>query len=82
MKHNIAIVGATGAVGRKMLETLVLRKFPFKKIILLASKKSDGKIINFNGFEYTVKSLDNFNFQDADIAFSLQDQKSRKFMHL
>ena len=69
MKHNIAIVGATGAVGRKMLETLVLRKFPFKKIILLASKKSDGKIINFNGCEYTVKSLDNFNFQDADIAF-------------
>lgn len=69
MKHNIAIVGATGAVGRKMLETLVLREFPFKKIILLASKKSDGKIINFNGCEYTVKSLDNFNFQDADIAF-------------
>ena len=69
MKHNIAIVGATGAVGRKMLETLVLREFPFKKIILLASKKSDGKIINFNGCEYTVISLDNFNFQDADIAF-------------
>ena len=69
MKSNIAIVGATGAVGIKMIETLVQRKFPFEKITLLASKKSEGKIIKFNGCEHVVKSLESYNFQDSDIAF-------------
>jgi len=39
MSYNISIVGATGAVGKKMLETLFNRNFPFNKITLLASKK-------------------------------------------
>ncbi|MBF97306.1 MAG: Aspartate-semialdehyde dehydrogenase 2 [Alphaproteobacteria bacterium MarineAlpha9_Bin4] len=69
MKYNVAIVGATGAVGRKMLETLYLRKFPFQKITLLASKKSEGNIISFEGNNHEVKALENFDFQDTNIAF-------------
>ena len=69
MKNNIAIVGATGAVGRKMLETLHLRKFPYGKLTLLASKKSENKIIKLNGIELTVKNLENYNFKETDIAF-------------
>ena len=69
MKNNIAIIGATGAVGRKILETLHLRKFPFKNITLLASKKSEGTKISFNGNEYLVKDLEGFDFQDIKIAF-------------
>ncbi len=69
MKNNIAIIGATGAVGRKILETLHLRKFPFKNITLLASKKSEGTKISFNGNEYVVKDLESFDFQNIKIAF-------------
>ena len=69
MKNNIAIVGATGAVGRKMLETLHLRKFPYEKLTFLASKKSENTIIKLNGIELTVKNLENYNFKETDIAF-------------
>ena len=69
MKYNLAIVGATGAVGRKMLETIYKRRFPFNKISLLASKKSVGKKIVLNGDEYEVQSLEDFDFKDTQIAF-------------
>ncbi len=69
MSYNISIVGATGAVGRKLLETLYKRNFPFSKITLLASKKSEGKKIKFNEDEYEVKSLDSYDFKNSDIAF-------------
>ena len=45
MTYNLAIVGATGAVGKKMIETLVSRNFPYSNIDLLASSKSAGKVI-------------------------------------
>ena len=48
MTYNIAIIGATGAVGHKLLSTILNRKFPTNEIYLLASKKSAGKIINHN----------------------------------
>ena len=44
---NLAIVGSTGLVGKKMLEILQERKFPIKKIIPIASKKSEGSSIEF-----------------------------------
>ena len=69
MKNNIAIVGATGAVGRKMLETLYIRNFPFSNITLLASKNSDGTKISLNGDTHTVKDLEGFDFKDTKIAF-------------
>ena len=43
MSYNISIVGATGAVGRQLLESLYKRNFPFENLTLLASKKSEGK---------------------------------------
>ena len=69
MSYNISIVGATGAVGRKLLETLYKRNFPFSNIILLASKKSEGKKVKFNEDEYEVKNLENYDFKNSDIAF-------------
>ena len=69
MSYNISIVGATGAVGRKLLETLYKRNFPFSKITLLASKKSEGKKIKLNEDEYEVKNLESYDFKNSDIAF-------------
>jgi aspartate-semialdehyde dehydrogenase len=55
---KIAIIGATGLVGSVLLSILKERKFPFTKLILVASKSSIGKIINFNGKVYQIISLD------------------------
>ena len=59
-KYNIAIVGATGAVGKMMIKILFERKFPINNLYLLASEKSSGKIINVNGDDYKIQNLDNF----------------------
>ena len=69
MSYNISIVGATGAVGRQLLESLYKRNFPFESITLLASKKSEGKKIIFKEDEYEVKNLESYDFKDSDIAF-------------
>ena len=69
MSYNISIVGATGAVGRQLLESLYKRNFPFENITLLASKKSEGKKIKFKEDEYEVKNLESYDFKDSDIAF-------------
>ncbi|MDY0235598.1 MAG: aspartate-semialdehyde dehydrogenase [Gudongella sp.] len=69
-KYNIAVVGATGLVGRKILEILQEREFPIQKLHLLASKKSENEKVLYNNQEYRVKVLseDSFN-EDIDIAF-------------
>ena len=69
MTYSIAIIGATGAVGHKLLSTILNRKFPTNEIYLLASKKSAGKIINHNNKEFIVEDLRSFNFSKVDIAF-------------
>ena len=61
-KYNIAVVGATGTVGKMMIQILLERNFPIKKLYLLASKKSEGKKLKVNGEEYLITSLDNFDF--------------------
>ena len=66
---NIAIVGATGNVGRKILEVLEKKKIPIKNLFLLASKKSSGKELFFNGKNIKVENLENFDFSKADITF-------------
>jgi len=66
---NIAIVGATGNVGRKILEVLEKLNFKFEKLYLIASNKSIGKKINFNNKEYSVVGLDDFDFEKVKIAF-------------
>ena len=66
---NISIVGATGNVGRKILEVIEKKNFSFNNLYLLASKKSSGKKIFFKNKEYTIKNLDEFDFSECDISF-------------
>ena len=66
---NIAIVGATGNVGRKLIEVLEKKNFNISKLFLVASSKSEGKKINFNGKEHSVIDLEKFDFSKVKIAF-------------
>lgn len=67
-KYNVAIVGVTGAVGKKMVEMLELRKFPVNRFLPLASKHSTGKTVSFNGQNYTVIEAAPDSFDGIDIA--------------
>lgn len=69
--YNIAIVGATGAVGEEILLILEELKFPFKDILPLASKNSVGKVVECCGKEFKVKELTEsvFDENEIDIAF-------------
>ena len=81
MSYNVAVVGATGAVGREMLQTLFERKFPVKNIFALASRSSVGKEVSFGDDKILkVSSVDDFNFEKADIAlFSAGSDIAKKF---
>jgi aspartate-semialdehyde dehydrogenase len=67
-KYNIAIVGATGAVGEQMREVLEERKFPVGEIRLLASERSAGQFLEFDGRQHRVAVLNENSFQGIDIA--------------
>ena len=68
---NIAIVGASGAVGREFLRILSERNFPIDNLYLFGSSRSAGKKYSFRGKDYTVKLLQhNDDFKDVDIAFT------------
>ncbi len=69
MSVNVAIVGATGAVGQEFLTVLAERKFPMKSLKLLASARSAGKAVDFMGKTYTVQELTKDSFQGVQIAF-------------
>jgi aspartate-semialdehyde dehydrogenase len=69
MSVNVAIVGATGAVGQEFLNVLSERKFPIKILKLLASAKSAGKKAEFAGKSYTVEELTHDSFKDVQVAF-------------
>ena len=66
-KYNVAIVGATGAVGEVMLEMLSARSFPVKEVYVLASERSEGKKVMFGSKPLSVTNLASFDFKDADI---------------
>ena len=66
---NIVIVGATGNVGRKIIEVLENKNFPISELFLIASSKSEGKKINFKDEELTVIDLEKFDFSKVKIAF-------------
>jgi len=66
---NIAIVGATGNVGRKVLEVLEKKKFLVEELYLVASKRSAGQKINFGGKEHEVFNLETFDFSKVNITF-------------
>ena len=80
-KYNIAVVGATGMVGRKFLKVLEELKLPVENYYLMASKRSAGKTVNFMGKDYVVEELNEHSFdKDIDIAlFSAGGSTSEKF---
>ncbi|WP_196604774.1 aspartate-semialdehyde dehydrogenase [Pectinatus haikarae] len=78
-KYNVAILGATGAVGQEFLNLIEERNFPFAKLSLLASKRSAGKKIIFMGKEYTVEEATNNSFENIDIALFAGGAASKTF---
>lgn len=77
---NVAVVGATGAVGNQMIACLEERHFPVKSIKLLASARSKGKRLTFCGETFTVEELTEDSFKGVDIAlFSAGGGTSEKF---
>ena len=70
MAYKVVVVGATGSVGREMLNILAERQFPIDEIAALASGRSQGDIIDFgeNGRELKVQNLEHFDFTGWDIA--------------
>ncbi len=77
--YRVAVVGATGAVGRTMLEILAERDFPVAEIVPLASSRSAGSRIGFRGREYVVRDLADFDPAGLDIAlFSAGGGTSRE----
>lgn len=67
-KYRVAVIGATGNVGRAMLRVLAEREFPVKEIIALASKNSDGKKLSFGDEIVIVQDLEKFDFVGVDFA--------------
>jgi len=77
---NVAVVGATGAVGNEMVKVLEERRFPVNEIRLLASKRSVGKKISFNGNEVKVEELTEDSFKGVQISlFSAGASVSKRF---
>ena len=69
MSLRVAIVGATGAVGRELLQILADREFPIKELIPFGSSRSQGKSIQFNDKTYRCKALQKGCFDGIDVAF-------------
>jgi aspartate-semialdehyde dehydrogenase len=79
-KYNVAVVGATGAVGTKMIEMLEATTLPLNQVKLLASKRSAGKELTFKQQTLTIEELVPESFEDVDIAlFSAGGSISAKF---
>ncbi len=79
-RFNVAVAGATGAVGGVFLQILAERKFPIRNLRLLASERSVGKRLKFAGEELPVELLSKNSFKDIDIAlFSAGASRSKEF---
>ena len=68
MAYKIAVIGATGNVGREMLNVLVQRQFPISEVVALASTRSVGTEVSFGDGTLKVKALDYYDFKGTDIA--------------
>jgi len=78
--YNVAVVGATGAVGREMLRILEERRFPVARLSALASERSEGETLSFHGEEHTVELLREEAFDGVEIAlFSAGGAVSKRF---
>ena len=79
-QYDVCILGATGAVGEAMLSILEQRKFPVRNLYPLASSRSAGSTVTFNGKELTVIDVDDFDFSKAQIGlFSAGGSVSAKY---
>lgn len=79
MKHAVAVVGATGVVGREMLKILASRNFPAERVVPLASPRSAGKRVPFKDGELTVQAVSEEAFRGITIAlFSAGAKASRE----
>ncbi len=77
-EYVVAVVGATGAVGNEMIQTLEQRDFPVEKLRLFASERSEGKTLEFQGSEVNVEALKDDSFKGIDIAlFSAGAERSK-----
>lgn len=79
-KYNVAILGATGAVGREMMKVLEERNFPINTLKALASKRSVGKVIPFCGKEITVEEATADSFEGMDIVLGAASNALAKEM--
>ena len=70
MGYKVAVVGATGAVGREMMKTLAEREFPIDSLAALASERSVGSEISFGDEDVKVQNLATFDFKGTDLVFS------------
>jgi len=71
MSYKVAVVGATGNVGREILQILHERKFPAREVVALASRSSQGKEVSYGDVDILkVQSLDEYDFSDTDICLS------------
>ncbi len=79
-RYTVAVVGATGAVGTEMLRVLQQRRFPVRRIIPLASARSEGRRLSFNGTVCRVQRLEKRAFEGVDLAlFSAGASRSLEF---
>ncbi len=68
MEYKVAVVGATGNVGRELLNTLAERQFPVREVVALASSRSEGKEVSFGDKVLKCQVLDDYDFRGTDIA--------------
>lgn len=77
--YDVAILGATGTVGRSMIEILEERQFPVGQLYLLASERSEGETIRFNGKSLRVKNVEDFDWSTVQIAFFSAGAKASEY---
>ena len=70
MSYKVAVVGASGNVGREMLEILHEREFPVKEVVALASHRSAGNQVSFGDEDLTIQDLAKYDFKGTDFVFS------------
>ena len=74
--YTVAILGATGAVGREMLRVLQERDFPVGRLIALGSERSQGTALSFAGSEIPVQAASNASFAGCDIVLGAADNET------
>ncbi len=77
-EYNVAILGATGAVGREMMKVLAERRFPIRELHLLASARSAGTVLEWNGSPITVEEACDAAFEDMDIVLGAAENDIAK----